>query len=86
VTRKITGALILGCIAVLVVWDIVMATNATEGDTISELALSLSLGNPIIPFAVGVICGHWFWPVSKTTESKRSKRDTIDSEGPTRPG
>jgi hypothetical protein len=62
VTKKITGALLLIAVAVLGIWDIIVATNSTKGDTISELVLDLAVGNPLLPFATGFVMGHLFWP------------------------
>jgi hypothetical protein len=43
-------------------WDIFVAANSSPGDTISEVVLEVALRHPIVPFALGVLCGHWFWP------------------------
>lgn len=63
--RRITTVLLLVTIAVLVGWDIYVAANEHSGDTISEIVLAVSLKRPAIPFAVGFVCGHLFWPQSK---------------------
>lgn len=47
-------------IAVWIAWDVVVASNKTPGDTISEITLFLARLAPIIPLAVGVVCGHLF--------------------------
>lgn len=31
------------------------------GDTISEIVWEISSKRPILPFALGVLCGHFFW-------------------------
>ena len=32
-----------------------------SGDTISEIVWEISSKRPILPFALGVLCGHFFW-------------------------
>jgi len=48
----------------LIVLDIFWATNNTDGDTISEVMLTASK-HPVLPFAMGVVMGHLFWPQRK---------------------
>ena len=61
-TRKATS-LVLGATAILLIgWDIYVAGNRMPGDTISELLLDFSIKHPIIPFILGVLVGHLFWP------------------------
>lgn len=47
------------------VYDIIMAANGKKGDTISEVTLFYSFKNSFIPFAVGYLAGHLFWPRKK---------------------
>jgi len=61
-TKKITSGILITVTIALVIWDIFMAGNPTEGDTISEIILSFSFSNPSIPFAFGCLMGHLFWP------------------------
>ena len=67
-TAKITSLLMLAAIVILGGWDVVVAANSTDGDTISELLLDLSLRRPIVPFVFGVVCGHLFWAQSPKKE------------------
>jgi len=46
-------------VAFLVYEAYALATPA-YGDTISEITWGL-LRHPIVPFVVGVVCGHFFW-------------------------
>jgi hypothetical protein len=46
----------------LIAWDIHLATNPVQGDTISEIILKLAYQHPVLPFIVGILCGHFFWP------------------------
>ena len=46
----------------LIGWDIYVATNTLEGDTISEIMLLFAQKRMIVPMFFGVLMGHWFWP------------------------
>ena len=48
--------------AVLLVWDLYVAFSPEPGDTISEVLLWTAQRHPVLPFVVGVVCGHLFWP------------------------
>lgn len=48
-------------ILVIVIFDVLAVV--LEWGTISELIATVSYSYPVVPFAVGILCGHWFWPV-----------------------
>lgn len=60
----ITKIFILFVFVAVVIFDIVVALNGEmgEGDTISEVTLATSLRIHFIPYAVGVLMAHLFWP------------------------
>jgi hypothetical protein len=58
--KYITQVIMVLGIAVWIGWDLIVATNKTSGDTISEITLVLSQLTPVLPFAVGFLCGHLF--------------------------
>ena len=64
-TQKITGYGMLATAVGLTVWDIIVASNDTDGDTISEIILGFAGDWPIIAVAFGVLSGHLFWPQTK---------------------
>ena len=70
-TRKITIGLLLSVAAILIGWDIYMYKTPTPDDTISQVFLYFS-SHPILPFAVGTLCGHLFW--AQTVLKNDSKR------------
>ena len=35
--------------------------NDIPGDTLSEAVWAISSAYPLAPFAVGILCGHFFW-------------------------
>lgn len=47
----------------LVIWDIALALDKIPRNTISQAIVDLSRKWSVVPFAIGVLCGHWFWPV-----------------------
>lgn len=52
----------LGLVGGLVVYELVTLANDAPGDTISEIVWEATARRPLVPFAVGVLCGHFFWP------------------------
>jgi len=44
-----------------IIWDIWLAADRIEGNTISEVVRKVSKPHPMIPFALGVLIGHWYW-------------------------
>lgn len=55
--RWIFFLLILGLFA----YELAALLGRTNGDTISEIVWDHTARRPIIPFLVGVLCGHFFW-------------------------
>lgn len=64
-TKKITRGVLVACICVCVAWDVFVAWNPIPGDTISEMTLAFVSQNPSVPFLIGYIMGHLFWPQSQ---------------------
>lgn len=46
----------------IIVWDIIVNYADMEQYTVSAELFRLSATYPIIPFALGVLAGHVFWP------------------------
>ena len=51
----------LALVGGLVVYEWVTLRNECEGDTISEIVWAATARRPLVPFAAGVLCGHFFW-------------------------
>jgi hypothetical protein len=63
VTIRTVTAVVLGAAAVgLVGWDIYAIIAGGVDGTISRVVLKASFDNPVIPFAMGFVSGHLFWP------------------------
>lgn len=68
--RKLTIGILVATALFLIGYDIVVAVNKEEGDTISEVTLDKAIRYPIIPFALGVVMGHLFWPQKKKDKGR----------------
>lgn len=60
--KGITAIVIGVVVAALIVYDF-WAYFKKDGATISEWFWRWSSKYPLIPFGVGVLCGHLFWQV-----------------------
>jgi hypothetical protein len=62
-TLKImTWVIVVGCIVILIAWDIFDKIEDPTGiTTISWQVWLASSSRPIIAFVVGIVCGHLFW-------------------------
>lgn len=68
----------LALVGGLLVYEWIALRNECEGDTVSEIVWSTTTRRPIVPFAAGVLCGHFFW--------QRSDRRTARGDRRTSPG
>ena len=60
--RSYTVVGLLVVLAIVLFWDIVVATNRARGDTISEVVLFYARSSFSLPFGWGLLAGHFFWP------------------------
>lgn len=51
----------LALVGGLVIYEFVALSDQCEGDTISEIMWAATARRPLLPFAFGVMCGHFFW-------------------------
>lgn len=59
--KKITIAIMIVVIAIVVGWDLVVAVNSIKGDTISEIIQKISYEHPVVPLIFGTLGSHFFW-------------------------
>lgn len=61
----ITVIVMVVCAAILIGWDIyiVYKSKSGEHDTISEVTNKQARLHPLLPFAAGVLVGHFFWTI-----------------------
>jgi hypothetical protein len=66
----------LGLVGGLVIYELVTLANEHDGDTISEIIWDATTQRPLVPFAAGVLCGHFFWQKaeSKPRAGARARR------------
>ena len=57
---RVMSWLLFAIIAVLVVWDLFLATNAQDNDTWSEQARLAAPRVPVLPWLLGAMIGHVF--------------------------
>ena len=59
---RLTKTIVLVAAVVAIVLDIVFVLNRTPGDTFSAVITGWSWRYQSVPFGLGVIGGHLFWP------------------------
>ena len=63
--RTITSLSILTAIIVLLGLEGWLLSNNEEGDTISEVVQDSIFKWPVIGFLLGLLCGHFVWPIHR---------------------
>lgn len=51
----------LGLVGGLLAYEVYALADECDGDTISEIMWATTAKRPILPFAMGVLMGHFFW-------------------------
>ena len=59
--KQVTVWFIIVWVAVAVLYDIAVAYLYGGQPTISRIIHDWAYGNPVVAFALGVLCGHFFW-------------------------
>jgi hypothetical protein len=59
--RRVTAVALGSSALILLVWDVIVAYNDVQGDTISELVRDLSHAWYVLPYVFGIVTGHFFW-------------------------
>jgi hypothetical protein len=59
--RAATKFALVALVAASIVYDVVAYMRGSVDATISRVVLGWARSNPLIPFSVGVLCGHLFW-------------------------
>ena len=59
--RLITAILCVVGLVFYIVWDIIIKVEPTKNDTISAIIRDAGRNFLLLPFALGVCIGHWFW-------------------------
>ena len=64
--RDVTSLVILGTTVLLGLYDVLMGVKYGPEATISIVMYDLARRYPIVPFMLGVLAGHIFWPMAAT--------------------
>lgn len=67
---RATRTLVAGSVILLVAYDVVAVVLGGVEATISRVVLGWSIEYPVVPFGVGIVCGHLFWPQRVPSASK----------------
>jgi hypothetical protein len=62
VTRLSTSWVLILFVVGLIVWDVLAFRQGTPGTTVSEVVLAYARQHPWLPFSMGAVAGHLFWP------------------------
>lgn len=60
-TRRWTIGILIGVTLALIAWDVYAYVTAGGPATISDVTLDFARQHPVLPFAIGVVCGHALW-------------------------
>jgi hypothetical protein len=53
------------CVVVLIAWDVWLYAQPPAADTISRVIADTAQRHPLLPFGLGVLIGHWLWPIKR---------------------
>jgi hypothetical protein len=66
--RNVTIALMVLAFFLIALYDVIALLAGGTETTISAVIISWSKVYPILPFAFGVLMGHFFWQIDTTKE------------------
>jgi hypothetical protein len=64
--------LFLGLVFGLCAYEVYALADKKDGDTISEIVWNTTSHYSILPFAAGVLCGHFFWQRNASAATPRA--------------
>ena len=68
--KKWTQIFVGALVAVIAVYDVFAIIKGGTEASVSFLLITWSYKFPMLPFSIGVICGHLFWRMRDTKETK----------------
>jgi hypothetical protein len=68
--KTLTTIIIVAITAFLIVWDVYAILKGGVESSISSIIIVHSHEYPILPFAFGVLCGHFFWRMKPNKDTK----------------
>lgn len=64
-SKNRTGLALIVLIGAALGWETFTLTNSVPGDTISETVQWVFFNYPFVTLLVGVLLGHFVWPIGK---------------------
>ena len=74
--KKLVGISLLLVAVFLIVLDVYVIGKGGTAASISQMVMEWSYKYPLFTFACGILCGHFFWRIRDTKESKQISDDT----------
>lgn len=71
--KTVTKFALLFALVALLAYDLFAVYRYGFDGTISVVVFTLAKSAPIIPFLVGVVVGHLFWPIEGTNDNSSGK-------------
>lgn len=62
--QSVTAIIMVATLVLLLAWDVYALVKQGGKVTISYIMAATSLKFPLIPFAWGLLTGHFFWPIT----------------------
>lgn len=69
--KKWTQIFVGGLIAVITIYDVFALIKGGTEASISYLLITWSYKYPMLPFTMGVLCGHLFWRMRDTEGTRK---------------
>jgi hypothetical protein len=63
----------LGLIGGMLAYEAYALATECEGDTISEIMWAATSRRPLVPFAMGMLMGHFFWQKAESATAPRPR-------------
>lgn len=73
-TKTKSAVVFIIIFALAIVWDVIAIVTWGPQVTLSAIVWGLAKEMPIVPFALGIVMGHLFWPMAKDTMSDGEKK------------
>jgi len=61
-TQRLMGGVVIASMSAWAYAQYRGMTDGQEGGTLSEMVWAGTKASPLVPFAMGMLMGHWFWP------------------------
>ena len=73
--KKVTAIFIFAVVVVGVLFDVYVFIRGGTEATISWMIFEAAHKYPMIPFAVGILCGHFFWQMKPHLKLAKNKSE-----------